>query len=156
MIRVLVEAVKNTNNVMVNSNPLKKYLLTSVIAVLSMLSSGELYSQLLVNEEIEIEKMMKQYKENNFDTPMVRAWRIQIITSNDRSVMDEAIDDFIKLYPDIEYKWQHNPPYYQVRIGAYEKKENLEAFLLKLKKDFPSAIPVQDDINKSEIIKNNE
>lgn len=156
MIRALVEAVKNTNNVMVNSNAFTKYLVVSIIAALSMFSSEDVYAQLIINEEVEIEKMMKQYKENNFETPMIRAWRIQIITSNDRSVMDDAIESFEELYPDIEYNWQHNPPYYQVRIGAYEKKENLEAFLLKLKEDFPSAIPVQDDINKHEIIKNNE
>ena len=52
----------------------------------------------------------------------------------------------------MRYKWEHNPPYYQVRTGAYELREDLEAKLLELKKDFPSAIPVQAEMKKGELL----
>jgi len=66
--------------------------------------------------------------------------------------MDSANRKFDRLYPHIDYKWQHNPPYYQVRVGAYEKKEDLMAFLMQIKQDFPSATPIQDDIKKTELL----
>ena len=72
-----------------------------------------------------------------------------------RRSMEKAILDFERLYPHINFDWEHNAPYYQVRVGAYEKREDLEAFLLEIKKDFPSAIPVQADIEKKELISGN-
>jgi len=143
---------KNINNVMVNNAWNSILLKVCFILTFSVLVSGFTFGQVTVKEEPEIQELMKRYKQNSSDTPMVRGWRIQIITTNDRSAMDKALEDFRMLYPDIKYKWSHNPPYYQVRTGAYEKKSDLDAFLMKIKKDFPSAIPVQDDIDKREII----
>ena len=118
------------------------------------LSSVVLNGQVTLTEEPAITKLMEYYVKSNTNTPFVRAWRIQIMTTNDRSEMEKGIKKFEVIYPHIDYKWEHNPPYYQVRIGAYEKKNDLEAFLLELKQEFPSAIPVQDNILKKELIEN--
>jgi len=67
--------------------------------------------------------------------------------------MEEGIKKFEMLYPDIQYSWEHNPPYYQVRIGAYELREDLEATLLLLKNHFPSSLPVQAEMKKTELLK---
>lgn len=150
-------AGRNTNIAMANRVLLNKnYSLILVMFFMSMICSVNCDAQVVINEEDAVSRMMKRYTENNHNTPMIRAWRIQIITTNDRASMEEALEEFEELYPKIKYSWQHNPPYYQVRIGAFEKKDDLEAFLLKLKADFPSSIPVQDDIDKKEIISFNE
>ena len=109
-------------------------------------------SQVRVSEEPSITELMQQYVENNRKETIVRAWRIQILTTNDRRTMETGIRKFQMLYPDIDYTWEHNPPYYQVRIGAYELKEDLEATLLELKRDFPSALPVQAEMKKTELL----
>lgn len=148
-----MEVVKNINIVMV-SRSLNSYCLPVFVIVITFLFSLNGFGQIVINEEPEIKEMMDAYKRSNFDTPVVRGWRIQIVTTNDRSTMEKAIRDFNKMYPGIKHNWEHNPPYYQLRIGAYEKRQDLEAFLLKLKDDFPAAIPVQDDIEKTKIIYN--
>lgn len=147
-----MEAVKNTNNVMDS----RVYLMgiNAFLIFAFIMLSASLHAQVTVKAEKEIDDIMTMYKRSNFQTPMVRAWRIQIVTTNDRSTMEKAIEKFKLLYPDIKYKWEHNPPYYQVRIGAYEKRKDLEALLLKLKDEFPAALPVQDDIEKVKIIYN--
>ena len=66
--------------------------------------------------------------------------------------MEKSYKKFEMLYPHVDYTWEHNPPYYQVRVGAYEKKEDLEATLLEMKKEFPLSIPVQDDIAKQDLV----
>lgn len=109
-------------------------------------------AQVTLSEESEITRMMDQYRQNNIDNPVVRAWKIQILTTNDRRKMEQGIKKFELLYPSIPYSWEHNPPYYQVRIGAYELKEDLEATLLELKRDFPSALPVQAEMSKKALI----
>ncbi len=109
-------------------------------------------AQVTISEEPGITKLMEAYKAQNKKKSTVRAWRIQILTTNDRREMEEGIKKFEMLYPKMRYKWEHNPPYYQVRTGAYELREDLEAKLLELKKDFPSAIPIQAEMKKEELL----
>ncbi len=112
-------------------------------------------AQVSVSEEPEISNLMREYVQNNRQETIVRAWRIQILTTNDRRKMETGIKKFEALYPEVDYTWEHNPPYYQVRIGAYELKEDLEATLLELKRDFPSALPVQAEMKKTQLLELN-
>ncbi len=112
----------------------------------------DLHGQSVVNEEPEVEAMMNNFVSKHKTNDSIRGWRIQIITTDNRRKMEAARGKFAYMYPDIPIKWQHESPYYKVQIGAYEKKMDLQGFLLKLKEDFPSAIPVLDNVFKSELI----
>ncbi len=146
-----VVVVRNTNNAMANS---PKYILirTLLIAVTVIVIGLKSDAQVIINEEPAIIKLMEVYKSKNAQSPIVRAWRIQIMATSDRMEMEQAYKKFEMLYPHIEYTWEHNPPYYQVRVGAYERKADLEATLLEMKQDFPLSIPVQDDIAKRDLV----
>lgn len=126
----------------------------AVLLMILFLTSWNLEAQVTVSEEPAVTRLMDIYRSNNAQETMIRAWRIQIIATTDRSQMDAANRKFERIYPHIDYNWQHNPPYYQVQVGAYEKKDDLEAFLLQLKRDFPSAVPVQADIKKVDLLDN--
>lgn len=125
------------------------------IALMFFVAGFQTEAQVRISEEPEITKLMEQYVQTNRQESIVRAWRIQILTTNDRRTMETGIKKFQMLYPDIDYTWEHNPPYYQVRIGAYELKEDLEATLLELKRDFPSALPVQAEMKKTQLLELN-
>ena len=114
--------------------------------------SAPLSAQITLSEELEIKQLMDEFVKKNRQENIVRAWRIQILTTNDRRTMEQGIKKFEALYPDLDYDWEHNPPYYQVRIGAYELKEDLEATLLTLKRDFPSSLPVQAEMRKTDLL----
>jgi ABC-type glycerol-3-phosphate transport system substrate-binding protein len=152
MTHVLVAVEKNISIAMENKNLVMKGIVQLLILLTCVLCADSASAQLNLVEDKEISELLELYKETNKQSQVIRAWRIQIITTDDRITMEESIKKFEELYPDVKYSWQHNPPYYQVRIGAYEKREYLEAFLLKLKEDFQAAIPVKDDIQKAEII----
>ena len=143
--------VRNINNAMVSKPRTITYklLLFLLFVSVSVIKSD---AQIIINEEPAIIKLMQVYKGKNAQSPIVRAWRIQIMTTSDRMEMEQAYKKFEMLYPHIDYTWEHNPPYYQVRVGAYEKKEDLEATLLEMKQDFPLSIPVQDDIAKKDLV----
>ncbi len=111
-----------------------------------------LEAQVTISEEPAISDLIRYYKSENSKKSFVRAWRIQILTTNDRLEMEQGIKKFQQLYPGLNYDWEHNPPYYQVRVGHYELRADLEAVLLELKQDFPSALPVQADISKRALI----
>lgn len=146
-----VVVVRNTNNAMVSKSTLLKSKLLPILILISLFVMKS-EAQVIISEEPSIIKLMQIYKSKNAQTPMVRAWRIQIMATSNRMEMEQAYKKFETLYPHIDHKWLHNPPYYQVRIGAYEKKEDLEAILLEMKQDFPLSIPVQDDIAKKDLV----
>lgn len=127
---------------------IRKLLFAAVILVAGLKSDA----QVIINEEPSITKLMEIYKSKNAQNPIIRAWRIQIMATSDRMEMEQAYKKFERLYPQIDYTWEHNPPYYQVRVGAYERKADLEATLLEMKQDFPLSIPVQDDIAKKDLV----
>ncbi len=103
-------------------------------------------------EEEPIKRMMARYIESNKSNGIIRGWRIQIITTNDRRNMESARARFQGLYPGIPITWEHETPYYKVKIGAYRDKITLQPYLQMFKKDFPTAIPIMDNVKKSELI----
>ena len=129
---------------------MKKFILS--FSILFGLAFSSLQAQVYIIEEPGVESMMERYKSLNKANPLVTAWKIQIIATNDRRKMERTISKFAYLYPNIEYEWKHASPYYQVYIGAYEKKEDFMDFLLELKKEFPSAIPVIERISKTKLL----
>ena len=124
-----------------------------IFFLITLFSGFGLSAQVTINEEPGISEVMQKYVTENRQNQTVRAWRIQILTTNDRREMEVGIKKFELLYPDVQYSWEHNPPYYQVRIGAYELREDLEATLLILKNDFPSSLPVQAEMEKTDLLK---
>ena len=132
---------------------MKQFLLVFGILMLYSIPQ-DVNSQSVVNEEPEVTAMMRNFVSKHKTNDAIRGWRIQIITTDNRRKMEAARGKFAVMYPDISIKWQHESPYYKVQIGAYEKKMDLQGFLLKLKEDFPTAIPVLDDVYKSELVNN--
>jgi len=128
-----------------------KSLLSLVFTLLSLIA----YCQGEVNFTYSdnIDKMKQKFINDNNSSNEIKGWRIQIITTDDRRKMEQAINKFSVLYPGIEIKWNHMPPYYRVKVGAYENKMQLMGFLLDLKKDFPGVIPVVESIEKAELVR---
>lgn len=129
-----------------------------ILSILGIVILGGVFQSLTgqstINEEPEITAMMNKFIAENKTNDAIRGWRIQIITTDNRRKMEAARAKFSAMFPNIPIKWQHESPYYKVQIGAYEKKMDLQGFLLELKQDFPTAIPVLDNVYKSELINN--
>jgi hypothetical protein len=121
-----------------------------LILLLTLTTSLE--AQVTIVEESNISRLMNSYISQSRSTEFVQGWRIQLITTNDRRKMEAAREKCSNLYPGLKAEWKHVSPYYQVRIGAYRTKLELQSFLIQLKDDFPNAIPVMDRIKKVELL----
>lgn len=108
--------------------------------------------QTKVNTSASVDRMMGKMISRGKAAEQIKAWRIQIITTDNRREMEAARAKFKTLYPDISMNWKHVAPYYQVRVGYYETKNKLMPFLLEVKENFPSATPVYDNVNKRELV----
>lgn len=124
-----------------------------VLAILlSFLIVFNVKAQVNVQEEESITRFMNDYKKINAENPKQKAWKIQIIATNDRRQMEDAISKFARYFPEHEANWSHENPYYKVKVGAFETKEDLYSFLLAVKQHFSGAIPVVENISKSELV----
>lgn len=119
--------------------------------------SCSVYAQknIKIEESSSVSYMMEKFIEYGKSNENIKAWRIQIITTDDRREMERATSSFTSQYPTVSMDWKHVIPYYQVRVGAYENKTQMMPFLLELKKLYPGATPIYDNINKRTLINNN-
>ncbi len=129
-------------------------ILCTLLLVLFIISANNKVLSQHVIASNEIESLIDKFKMQGKRNEQMRAWRIQIITTDDRREMEAARTRFSNLYPGVQLEWKHVVPYYQVRVGAYENKLDLMPFLLEVKKVFPSATPVNDMVNKKTLVNN--
>ena len=127
-----------------------------LIMMVCLAVGGNLLGQGQVNitYDKDIQRMKEKFVQENNQQDEIKGWRIQIITTNDRRKMEQAIRKFSSLYLGTDLTWNHVPPYYRVKVGAFANKLDLMAILLDLKRDFPGVIPIMESIKKSELIGN--
>jgi hypothetical protein len=99
-----------------------------------------------------VNRLMIRYIENAKSKDVVKAWRIQILSTSDRREMETTLSNFRAVYPEMMVDWKHVSPNYQVRAGYFENKNKLMPLLLEIKKSYPSATPVYDNVSKKSIL----
>lgn len=127
-----------------------KYCFTPVLLLFFFLGSAQGDVQIIESDQVR--SLFDSYVSQNKSKEKIRGWKIQIISTDDRRKMERIRSKFSGMYPDVPQTWSHVVPYYQVRIGAYEKKEDLMSFLMTLKNDFPTATAVREDMDKFDLI----
>lgn len=130
----------------------KLFLIVSILIDLTIVGNSQ--NNVKIEASPSIEKMMEHFISTGKSNEMIKAWRIQIITTDDRREMETAKSTFSNMYPGMNIDWKHVIPYYQVRVGYFENKNKLMPFLLELKKTFPSATPVYDSVSKRALVSN--
>lgn len=105
-----------------------------------------------VTEDPQITALMSRWKDYNLEHQEVRGWRIQILASVDRRQMETIKRNFEKKYPEYDVVFVHNEPYYHLKVGAFLSIQKAQAFLRKMQKDYPQAIPVTDNLKIEELL----
>lgn len=105
-----------------------------------------------ISEKVDpaVASLMKRYVEVNKSTKTIAGWRIQLMATTDRQRVEDALEKFKSLYPNIPADWIQSKPYYKLRAGAYTSKRDAIAAQHLLKTDYPTAYPVQDNEIKPE------
>ncbi len=132
---------------------MKKYILSFLLLAICFTASK---AQGNVTEKVDpaITALMRRYVDTNKSTKTISGWRIQILATTDRQRVEDALNKFVSLYPNIPADWIQSKPYYKLRAGAYTSKRDAIAAQYLLKYDYPTAYPVQDnEIKPEELIK---
>ncbi len=103
-----------------------------------------------ITMEPQIEKNFQQYILYNFKNPGVSGYRIRIFSDsgfNSKERAMEARTRFISKFDDIEAYIQYDIPNYKVYIGDCRTRHEALKIFEMVKRDFPNAFIVQQNIN---------
>ena len=105
-----------------------------------------------INEPIGVQRMMSLYETINRSRTEIPAWRIQVLATTDRRMMEQTKARFSRYFPYLRTRWTHNEPYYQIKAGAFSSKIEALPELEKVKKHFNKAHLVVDQIPYNELM----
>lgn len=105
-----------------------------------------------VTEDPQITALMDRWIRYNMEHQDVRGWRIQILATIDRRQVETVKRTFENKFPEYEVHFIHNEPYYHLKVGAFISIQKAQAFLRKMQKDYPQAIPVTDMLKVEELL----
>lgn len=132
----------------------KQIILSATIASLILLVNKDMLAQHInIIEHDNIRSAMNKYINYNQSNASINGWRIQIVSTDDRRKMEAAKAKFENMYPGLYINWEHRSPWYLVKVGAYKTKLEVQAALQELKGDFAQAIPINDNVRKTELLR---
>ncbi len=146
MTHALAEVVKNLNNVMERMSSNKS--LFVVITFYLVLTTNKVNAQPSVKivEESCISTVMDLFIQKNQSIENLPGYRIQIYNGNSRDKMNEIQQKFKKNYPEIETYLVYQAPYFKLRAGDFIERIEANKFLVTIRKDYPSAFLVTEEV----------
>ncbi len=105
-----------------------------------------------IKEDFMISTLMNQYLIDNQQNNKIKGWTIIVTSTTDRRIIEEQKLRFLQLFPELEADWFHDKPYYKLRFGAFKRKADALHQLQRIKTDFPSSYPAQDQLDVIQFI----
>lgn len=128
------------------------------VLVLFLLLTGTLFAQdslqIVRNDFIgdaRIDTLLKLHVLQNEKFPVISGYRIQIYKESGNTALDKALtirDNFEKRF-NVPGYITFNEPYYRVRVGDFRTRLDAIRFLTKIKRAYPLAWEIKDDIQIS-------
>jgi len=116
--------------------------------------SGDLTAQAVtVKTEPGIDALMELFQTENESENKVDGWRVQILATTDRNRLNTVESEFKVNYPSVPVDWVHTKPYYKLRAGAFQTKQEAERLKYTLGRQFEGVYLVKDKVGKNELLR---
>mgnify|MGYP002397486354 CR=1 FL=1 len=103
-----------------------------------------------IQETAGIKEQLEKYIQTNSTITHLSGWRITIITTTDRRLMEQTKAKFQAQY-DYRVKWEYKEPYYYLKAGAFLIRTEANLALEFVKKKFPQAFLSMDKVAYEEL-----
>ena len=97
-----------------------------------------------------IDSLLQLHRMQNKKFPTMPGYRIQIYKESGNAALDSALsvrDHFEARYSDIPAYITFNEPYYRLRVGDFRTRLEAIRFLSKIKRRYPLAWEIKDEIH---------
>ena len=101
-------------------------------------------------QDSRIDTLIKRHIELNESKPTIDGYRVQIHIASgahSKKISNDSKAVFLSKYPDMDAYVIYQTPNFKVRVGDFRTKLEASKFLNEVKKDFPGAFIVKDEIN---------
>lgn len=126
-----------------------------LLVVLLMTVVGEVSAQsnIVVRPNKDVNELLNAFVKINTEQRMVEGWRVQILATTDRQRLESVLSNFKLNYPSIPVDWVHSTPYYKLRAGAFQTKQEAERLKYSLGEQFDGVYLVKDEVSEIEIMR---
>lgn len=129
-----------------------RYFLCCILAVFALKLSGQ---STTFTEDQNLVRAVKKYKELNFGQEKISVWKVQVMVTSDRRLMETNLKKLSDEYKDIKFSWDFRVPYYYLKCGIYANKTDALALVYEMKtKNYSSAAAVNEQVEAEEYFKN--
>ncbi|MCG7855796.1 SPOR domain-containing protein [Flavihumibacter sp.] len=124
-------------------------LLTCALITISAFSQMPADS-LTVHKDSRIDLLIqKQVEINEYTTRNARrtakGFRIQVINTTDRNAAIEAKTTVYRLYPELKAYLMYQSPYFRLRVGNFESRDEAETYQRQLAREFKQNVYIVND-----------
>lgn len=125
-----------------------RYILVVLIFIFYTKASAQ--RNVVIREDPQVTRIMDLYLSINKSITHVSGWRITVITTTDRRLMEQTRASFQQQF-NMKSKWEYNEPYYYLKAGAFVSRADAASSLETIKKKFSSAFLSSDKISYDEL-----
>ncbi len=104
-----------------------------------------------VHKDARIDQLIRKQTEiNEYTTRNARrtakGFRIQVINTTDRNAAIEAKTTVYRLYPELKAYLLYQSPYFRLRVGNFETREEAEDYQRQLSREFKKNVYIVNDL----------
>jgi hypothetical protein len=127
----------------------------SLTFLIVLIGSNHLPAQstVAINTESGIDALMELFQTANEAENKVDGWRVQILATTDRNRLETVESAFKVNYPSVPVDWVHTKPYYKLRAGAFQTKQEAERLKHTLERQFEGVYLVKDKVSENELLR---
>ena len=127
----------------------------SLMFLVVLIGSSQLMGQsaIAINTEAGIDALTELFQTQNEAENKVEGWRVQILATTDRNRLETVESAFKVNYPSVPVDWVHTKPYYKLRAGAFQTKQEAERLKHTLERQFEGVYLVKDKVSENELLR---
>ncbi|MFT7120516.1 MAG: hypothetical protein ACJAZ9_000690 [Neolewinella sp.] len=110
-------------------------------------------SSISIQADDKVEGLLELFQTENEEVTKVPGWRVQVLATTDRNRLETVESAFKVNYPSISVDWVHTKPYYKLRAGAFQTKQEAERLKYTLSKQFEGVYLVKDDVSENQLLR---
>ncbi len=123
----------------------------TIVSLFYFIFPGKAQSQVQIIEDPSITKIMAQYIQENKAISHLTGWRISVITTTDRRLMEQTRAKFKEQFSSLKTKWEYKEPYYYLKAGAFLTRVEALSYIEQVKEKFPTAFLSIDKLTYDEL-----
>lgn len=128
-----------------------RYIFFLAFLVVTTLVSAQ--NRVVITPDADVARVLDIFADVSEVETQVEGWRVQILATTDRRRLEAVESDFKVNYPSVPVDWVHNKPYYKLRAGAFQKKQEAERLRQTLGRQFEGVYLVKADVGEGELLR---